>query len=219
MITFTWWQILSNLLLATRWTLALSLITFLAGGALGLMILTARMSRFRPLRIACRAYIEVFQGTPLLMQLFLAYFALSLIGLRLPPFAAAVIALTLWSSAFFAEIWRGCVQSVDRGQWEGSASLGMGYIQQMRYIILPQAMRLAVPPTVAYSVQIVKATALTSIIGFVELSRAGAMISNATFRPMEVYGIVALIYFLLCWPLSKLSSHLEQRLNVAYRNH
>ncbi|CAM3289668.1 Binding-protein-dependent transport system inner membrane component [Paracoccus aminovorans] len=95
----------------------------------------------------------------------------------------------------------------------------MGYIQQMRHIILPQAMQLAVPPTVAYSVQIVKATALTSIIGFVELSRAGAMISNATFRPMEVYGIVVLIYFLLCWPLSKLSSYLEQRLNVAYRNH
>jgi len=95
----------------------------------------------------------------------------------------------------------------------------MGYLQQMRYVILPQALRIVVPPTVGFSVQVVKGTALTSIIGFVELSKAGTVITNATFQPFTVYGFVALIYFALCWPLSKSSQILERKLNVAHRNH
>ena len=129
------------------------------------------------------------------------------------------MALILWSSSFFAEIWRGCVQSIPRGQWDASGSLGMSYVEKMRHIILPQAFVIAIPPTVGFLVQIVKATALTSIIGFVELSRAGSMISNATFRPFQVFGTVALIYFLICWPLSKCSAYLERRLNGAHRRH
>jgi polar amino acid transport system permease protein len=117
------------------------------------------------------------------------------------------------------EIWRGCVEAIAKGQWEASASLGMGYLQQMRYVILPQAIKIAVPPTVGFSVQVVKGTALTSIIGFVELSKAGTIITNATFQPFTVYGFVALIYFALCWPLSKSSQLLERKLNVAHRNH
>ncbi len=219
MMSFSWWQIISNLVSAAQWTVALSLMTFAAGGLVGLFILLARLSHRSLLQALCRGYIEVFQGTPLLMQLFLIFFALGLLGVHLTPFVAAIIGLTLWSSAFFAEIWRGSVQSIAKGQWDASASLGMKYVEQMRYIILPQATRIAVAPTIGYLVQIVKATALTSIIGFVELSRAGAMISNATFKPLEVYGCVAAIYFLLCWPLSKCSTLIERRLNAAYRNH
>ncbi|MEK1924117.1 MAG: amino acid ABC transporter permease, partial [Rhizobium giardinii] len=123
------------------------------------------------------------------------------------------------TASFLAEIWRGCVESIARGQWEASASLGMGRLQQMRYVILPQALKIAVPPTVGFSVQVVKGTALTSIIGFVELSKAGTVVTNATFQPFTVYGLVALIYFALCWPLSKSSQILERKLNVAHRNH
>ncbi|MBB3285920.1 MULTISPECIES: amino acid ABC transporter permease [Rhizobium] len=219
MIQFTTWDILRGLLLAARWTILLSLVSFAGGAIVGAILLFLRIGKARAGRIAVKYFIELFQGTPLLMQLFLAFFGLGLFGIDVPAWLAAGVALTLWSSAFLTEIWRGCVEAVAKGQWEASASLGMGYLQQMRYVILPQALRIAVPPTVGFSVQVVKGTALTSIIGFVELSKAGTVITNATFQPFTVYGFVALIYFALCWPLSKSSQILERKLNVAHRNH
>lgn len=219
MMTFTLWDILRNLLLAARWTVVLSLVSFIGGGLLGMGLLYLRIGKARAGRIFVQGYVELFQGTPLLMQLFLAFFGLGLFGIDVPAWLAAGLALILWTAAFLVEIWRGCVESVARGQWEASASLGMGYVQQMRYVILPQAVRVAVPPTVGFSVQVVKGTALTSIIGFVELSKAGTVVTNATFEPFTVYGLVALIYFALCWPLSKSSQILERKLNVAHRDH
>jgi polar amino acid transport system permease protein len=219
MIEFTTWDILRNLLLAARWTVVLSLVSFIGGGLVGLLVLFLRISRIRATRIAARGYIELFQGTPLLMQIFLAFFGLGLFGINVTAWLAASAALILWSGAFLAEIWRGCVESVAKGQWEASASLGMGRLQQLRHVILPQALRIAVPPTVGFSVQVVKGTALTSIIGFTELSKAGTVVTNATFEPFTVYGLVALIYFALCWPLSKSSQLLERKLNGAHRGH
>jgi polar amino acid transport system permease protein len=219
MTEFTLWDIARNLLLAARWTILLSLIIFATGGVTALVILAMRTSKVALLRRVAWGYIEVFQGTPLLMQLFLAFFGIALLGVDVPPWLAAGLALTLWSSAFLAEIWRGCVESIPKGQWEASASLAMGYLQQMRHVIVPQASRIALPPTVGFSVQIVKGTAVTSIIGFVELSKTGTNIVNATFESFTVYGLVALIYFAICWPLSKSSQILERKLNVAHRNH
>lgn len=219
MIEFTTWDILRNLLLATRWTILLSIVSFVGGGLVGGILLFMRIGRSRALRIVSKYYVELFQGTPLLMQLFLAFFGLGLVGIDVPAWLAAGVALILWSAAFLTEIWRGCVESITKGQWEASASLGMGYLQQMRYVILPQALKIAIPPTVGFSVQVVKGTSLTSIIGFIELSKAGTMVTNATFMPFTVYGLVALIYFALCWPLSKSSQILERKLNVAHRNH
>ena len=219
MIQFTTWDILRGLLLATRWTILLSLVSFAGGAIVGAILLFLRIGKRKAGRIAVKYFVELFQGTPLLMQLFLAFFGLGLFGIDVPAWLAAGAALTLWSSAFLTEIWRGCVEAVAKGQWEASASLGMGYIQQMRYVILPQALRIAVPPTVGFSVQVVKGTALTSIIGFVELSKAGTIITNATFQPFTVYGFVAVIYFALCWPLSRSSQILERKLNVAHRGH
>ena len=219
MIEFTLWDILRNLLLATRWTILLSLVSFVGGGLVGLLLLFLRISPRKLLSGIARGYIELFQGTPLLMQLFIAFFGLGLFGIDVPAWLAAGVALILWTAAFLAEIWRGCVEAIARGQWEASASLGMGRFQQMRYVILPQALKIAVPPTVGFSVQVIKGTALTSIIGFVELSKAGSVVTNATFQPFTVYGLVALIYFALCWPLSKSSQILERKLNVAHRNH
>ncbi len=217
MIEFSTWDILRNLMLAARWTVVLSIAAFVGGGLLGLAILALRTSRRPWPRRLAWGYIELFQGTPLLMQLFLAFFGLALLGVNLPAWVAAALALILWSAAFLAEIWRGCVDAVARGQWEASASLAMNRYQQMRHVVLPQAMRIAIAPTVGFSVQIVKGTALTSIIGFVELSKAGSMITNATFQPFVVFGFTALIYFALCWPLSLVSRHLERRSHAAYR--
>lgn len=216
---FTTWDIVRNLLLAARWTIVLSLVSFIGGGIVAAILLFLRIGNRRAGRIFVQGYVELFQGTPLLMQLFLAFFGLGLFGVNVPAWLAAGLALILWSAAFLTEIWRGCVESIVRGQWEASSSLGMGYVQQMRHVILPQALRIAVPPTVGFSVQVVKGTALTSIIGFVELSKAGTIVTNATFQPFTVYGLVALIYFCLCWPLSKSSQILERKLNVAHRNH
>ncbi|CAN7663933.1 amino acid ABC transporter permease [Phyllobacterium sp. LjRoot231] len=219
MIEFSLWDIVRNLLLSARWTVVLSLVSFIGGGLAGTLLLFMRIGRRRVLRLAAKYYVELFQGTPLLMQLFLAFFGLGLLGIDVPAWLAAGVALILWSAAFLTEIWRGCVEAIAKGQWEASSSLGMGYVQQMRYVILPQALKIAIPPTVGFSVQVIKGTALTSIIGFVELSKAGTVVTNATFQPFTVYGLVALIYFALCWPLSKSSQILERKLNVAHRNH
>jgi polar amino acid transport system permease protein len=218
MISFSLWDIVRNLLLALRWTVLLSLASFALGGLLGLIVLFLRTSRQAWLRRTTKMYIELFQGTPLLMQLFLVFFGLALFGLEVPAWLAAGLALTCWSSAYLAEIWRGCVEAIPRGQWEASSCLAMSYLQQMRHVILPQALRIAIPPTVGFSVQIVKGTAVTSIIGFVELSKAGTMITNATFQPFTVYALVALMYFALCWPLSKYSQSLERKFNAAHRH-
>ncbi|WP_088343383.1 MULTISPECIES: amino acid ABC transporter permease [Rhodomicrobium] len=215
MADFTFSVILNNLLWAARWTVLLSLIAFVSGGIVGLIVLFGRVSDHWALRLLTAGYIEFFQGTPLLMQLFLFFFGVALFGIEVSPWVAAWLALTFWTSAFLSEIWRGCVEAVPRGQWEASSTLAMSYFEQMRYVILPQAARIAVAPTVGFSVQVIKGTALASIIGFVELTKAGTMLNNATFRPFLVYSLVALIYFCLCFPLSWYAKRLEGRLNVA----
>jgi polar amino acid transport system permease protein len=150
------------------------------------------------------------QGTPLLMQLFLAYFGLGLLGINVSAWVAAGLALMLYPSAFLTEIWRGCVDAIPRGQWEAADSLALSFVEKMRHVVGPQALRIAVPPTVGFLVQVIKGTALASVIGFIELTKAGTMITNATFRPFTVYACVALMYFALCWPVSAASRKLER---------
>jgi polar amino acid transport system permease protein len=162
-------------------------------------------------------YVQLFQGTPLLMQLFLAYFGMALLGFNTSAWTAAAVALTLYTSAFLTEIWRGCVAAVPRGQWEAARSLALSFGEQLRHVILPQALRIGVPPTVGFLVQVVKGTALASVIGFVELTKAGTMITNATFKPFVVYSCVALLYFALCFPVSLYARGLERRLHAAHR--
>jgi len=215
LVQFTAWDIVRNLLEGGKWTLALSLIAFVLGGAVGFAILFARIARHRLLQAFAKAYIEVFQGTPLLMQLFIVFFGLSLVGLEVSPWLAAALGLTLFTSAYLAEIWRGCVESVPKGQWEASASLALSWPQQMRHVILPQALRIAIAPTVGFSVQVVKGTAVASIIGFAELTKTGAMLANATFQPFVVFGLVAAGYFALCYPLSLYAKSLERKFHVA----
>lgn len=219
MVDFSLWDIVRNLGLAARWTVLLSLIAFVGGGIVALALLLARLAGSGPVRAAVGAYVQLFQGTPLLMQLFLAYFGLGLFGINVPAWAAAALALTLYTSAFLAEIWRGSVEAVPRGQWEASGALALSFGQQMRHVVGPQALRVAVPPTVGFLVQVIKGTALASVIGFVELTKAATMITNATFRPFTTYAVVAAFYFLLCWPVSLWARSLERRLHGDGRVH
>jgi len=212
MVEFSVLQILANLLLAARWTVLLSLIAFVGGGVVGLALLTARLRDWPGVRGAVSAYVHVFQGTPLLIQLFLAYFGLGLFGINVSPWIAAGAALTLYASAYLTEIWRGCVDAIPRGQWEAADSLALSFGEKLRHVVAPQALRIAVAPTVGFLVQVIKGTALASIIGFVELTKTGTMITNATFRPFTVYACVALMYFALCWPVSAFSKRLERKM-------
>ena len=217
MIEFTLWDIIRNLLLALRWTVALSLIAFIGGGIVGMALLIARLSRARGTERLVGGYVQLFQGTPLLMQLFLAYFGIAMFGINTSPWVAASIALTLYTSAFLTEIWRGCVASITRGQWEAAQSLALNFGEQLRYVVLPQALKIAVPPTVGFLVQVIKGTALASVIGFVELTKAGTMITNATFKPFIVYTCVALMYCALCFPVSLYAKSLERKMNANRR--
>lgn len=208
-------DIFQNLLLAARWTILLSLIAFIGGGVVAGILILIRMTNNKFLSILIKIYIEIFQGTPLLMQLYLAFFGLSLIGIDINEWLAASLALTLFTSAFLCEIWTGCLNSVPKGQWEASKTMGLNYYQSMIHIIIPQTVKLATAPTVGFSVQVVKGTALASIIGFIELTKAGTMLNNATFEPFKVFTIVAILYFLICYPLTRYSKYLERKLNVA----
>ncbi len=214
MVEFSLWDILRNLLLALRWTVALSLIAFVGGGLVGALLLFFRLRAGIIGERLVGLYVQLFQGTPLLMQLFLAYFGIALLGLEVSAWTAAALALTLYTSAFLTEIWRGCVAAVPKGQWEASGSLALSFGEQMRHVVLPQAVKIATAPTVGFLVQVVKGTALASVIGFVELTKAGSMISNATFRPFVVYSFVALLYFVLCFPISLMARRLERKTNV-----
>ena len=211
MVQFSLWDIFTFLLGALRWTVALSLIAFIGGGLVGMGLLLLRFTKLRGAATAVAWYVQIFQGTPLLMQLFLVYFGLALAGMDTSPLVSAAICLTLYASAYLTEIWRGCVNAIHKGQWEASTSLALGFTQQMRYVILPQALRVAIAPTVGFLVQIIKGTALASVIGFVELTKAGQMISNATYQPFLAYVFVGLLYFALCYPLSWWSQWLENR--------
>ena len=213
MTTFSLWDIWRNLLQALPWTVGLSLIAFVGGGIVALALLFARIARLRGAEAFVSGYVQLFQGTPLLMQLFLAYFGLGLF-VQIPALAAAALALTLYASAYLCEIWRGCINSIPKGQWEASTALALNLREQLRYVIGPQALRIAIAPTVGFLVQVIKGTALASVIGFIELTKAGTMISNATFRPFTVYACVAVLYFVLCFPISAWSHSLERKLHA-----
>ncbi|MDP3628011.1 MAG: amino acid ABC transporter permease [Hydrogenophaga sp.] len=214
MVDFTLWDIVRNLLLAARWTVVLSLIAFIGGGLVGALLLVARLSGRRWLDRLIGGYVQLFQGTPLLMQLFLAYFGIGLFGIQVSPWVSVSVALTLYTSAYLTEIWRGCVAAIPKGQWEAAQSLALSFGEQLRHVVLPQALRIAIPPTVGFLVQVIKGTALASVVGFVELTRAGNMISNVTYAPFTVFACVALLYFALCYPISLCAQSLERKVNV-----
>ncbi len=200
-----------------KWTLALTLIGFIGGGIFGLCVALARVADRPAVQRASAAFIAVFQGTPLLMQLFVVYYGVALAGLNVDAWIAVAIAFTLHASAFLGEIWRGGIQAVPKGQTEAANALGLHYVSRMKDVVLPQAFKISLPATIGFLVQLIKGTSLAAIVGFVELSRAGQIVSNQTFRPLTVFAIVGIIYFLICWPLSLWGAGVEKRLQSASR--
>ncbi|CAN7522183.1 amino acid ABC transporter permease [Bosea sp. LjRoot90] len=203
------------LLTGLKWTILLSAIGFACGAVSGLGIALARTSGNVPLERATAGYIALFQGTPLLMQLFVVYYGLALVGLKLDAWLSVAIGFTLHASAFLGEIWRGSIEAVPKGQTEAAKALSLGYVSRMRDVILPQALRISLPATIGFLVQLIKGTSLAAIVGFTELARAGTIISNQIFKPLLVFGVVGALYFLICWPLSLYGARLERRLAAA----
>ncbi|WP_233234865.1 amino acid ABC transporter permease [Bordetella sp. LUAb4] len=199
------------------WTLVLSLLAFVLGAIGGFGVMLARISPRRWLSRIALVFIEVIQGIPLLILLFIVYYGLSVYGYEVPALVAAGMALMVYSSAYLGDIWRGCVEAMPKPQWEASECLAMTRWQTLRLVIIPQAVRLALPSTVGFLVQLIKMTSLASVIGFIELTRAGQIINNSLFEPFLIFGLVGVFYFVLCYPLSRWSQSLENKLNVGNR--
>jgi polar amino acid transport system permease protein len=211
---FAWIDVLF-LVAAVRWTLALTAVAFLGGAVVGAIVALLRFSGVGPLALIGTIYTQLVQGTPLLVWIFGLYFGLAIFGFPVDAWTAAATALSVYAGAFLGEIWRGALLAIPKTQWEAGASLGLGFVHQLRYVIVPQALRVATPPTVGFLVQLIKDTSLASTIGFVELTREGQTTTAATFQPFTVYLTVAALYFLLCFPLTQWSRRLERRLHAA----
>lgn len=204
------------LLEAAKWTVLVSLIAFMGGAIGGVVLCVLKLVGGKIGRTVAHAWTQLGQGIPLLMQLFLFYFGLSIAGYETPPLVAAAVAFGVYASANLGLIWMGAINSIPKQQWEGGVSLGLNWLEQMTYVIAPQAFRVALPPTVGFMVQIVKNTSLASVIGIVELARAGQIVNNATYQPFIVFSAICAIYFVICYPLSVLSRTLEGKFDVSH---
>ncbi|MHA3903631.1 amino acid ABC transporter permease [Castellaniella sp. WN] len=213
---FNWVQFV-YLLKGLGWTLVLSALSFVLGSLAGFGVMLARVSRLAAVRAVAALFIQAVQGIPLLVLLFVVYFGVGIFGIDVPPLFAAGIALMVYVSAFLGEIWRGSVESIEKTQWEAAECLGFSRWQSLILVVIPQAVRLSLPATVGFLVQVIKSTSLASVVGFVELTRAGQIINNSLFQPFLVFALVGGFYFLLCFPLSKWSRTMEKKLNVGRR--
>lgn len=194
-------------------TLLLSSIAIIAGTAVGTVVTVLRVLEIRALNLVLRGYVELFRGTPLLMQLFFIYFGLPLLGYDIDKFWAAFVAISLYSGAYVAEALRAGVEAVPRGQIEAAVALGLSFPQRLWDIIRPQALRVALPPLVGIYVAVIKDTSLATVIGYNELTRRGMELLLQYGRPMEFLLTVGLLYFVICFPISKLSEWLERKLS------
>ncbi len=192
-------------------TLLLSAASFILGCVLGLFITLARISSWRVLRYLAFAYVSIFRGTPLLVQLLLIYFGLPRIGIVLEPVPSAIIALTLFSASYLSENFRSGINAVDKGQWEAALSMGMGYWKMMQRVILPQGLVIAIPTVGSRLIALVKDTSLASAVTVVELTRVADQVGAATFRYMEMFLMVGAVYWVINQILTILQTYLEDR--------
>ncbi len=198
-------------------TVGLGLGSFVLGSTLGMLIALARISELRPLRWLAFAYVSVFRGTPLLIQILLIYFGLPNYGITIDPIPAALLALTLFSAAYLSENFRAGINAVDRGQWEAAWSMGMGYWKTLLRVILPQGLRIAIPPLGSRLIALMKDTSLASTVTVVELTRVADQLGATTFRYMDMFIIVGSIYWIINQLLTILQTWLEEKLSRRYQ--
>ena len=203
------------LLVGAGVTIQVTVLSTAIGFVIGLIVGVARISHVRLLRMLAEVYVEFFRGTPLLVQIFLFYFALPVLtGQRIDPFIAAISACGINSGAYVAEIFRAGIQSVDDGQMEAGRSLGMTWLQTMRYIIVPQAFKRVIPPLGNEFIAMLKDSSLVSVIGFEELTRRGQLIIAKTYGSFEIWMSVAVIYLVMTLTISRFVAYLERRYRV-----
>lgn len=214
------WQDLVSLLRGALWTMALCLSSGVIGTVVGLLLGLAATSPSRIARAVSRIYVSFVRGIPLLIIIFFAFFGIPLIfpGFEPSAFLTGVIALSVFAAAYMAEIFRGSISAVAKGQSEAAEALGLGYLLRYRYVILPQAMKIAVPPGIGFLIALVKDSSLVTVIGFIELTHAGSIVSNLTADPITTYAVVAALYFVICYGISRLGRAYERRTGVPTRN-
>ena len=200
------------LLVGAGVTIKITALSVALGVVIGLFVGIARISRIQILRVLAAIYVDFFRGTPLLVQIFLVYFALPVItGQRVDPFVAAIGSCGINSGAYVAEIFRAGIQSIDKGQMEAGRSLGMTWVQTMRYIIVPQAFKRVIPPLGNEFIALLKDSSLVSVIGFEELTRRGQLIIAKTYGSLEIWISVAVIYLAMTLTISRFVAYLERR--------
>lgn len=214
------WQDLASLLKGALWTVALCLSSGIIGTVLGLLLGLASTSPSRIARAVSRIYVSFVRGIPLLIIIFFAFFGIPLVfpGFEPSAFLTGVIALSVFAAAYMAEIFRGSIGAVAKGQSEAAEALGLGYLLKYRYVILPQAMKIAVPPGIGFLIALVKDSSLVTVIGFIELTHAGSIVSNLTADPITTYAVVAALYFIICYGISWLGQAYERRTGVPTRS-
>ncbi len=201
------------LLVGAAGTLRIFAICLVLGLSLGLIVGLGRYSRNRWLNVPATIFVEFFRNTPVLVQILWFYFALPiLLPFQISPLAAASLGISLNSAAFSAEIYRGGIQSIETGQWDGARALGMRWGQAMRRIILPQALKRMLPALTNRAIEIFKMSTLASAVAYVELLQQGKLIASLNYNPIEAYTGVAVIFFVFLWPLVQFSYFLERRL-------
>lgn len=202
---------LTYIVLALRWTLLLSGLALAGGVLFGTVLTMLGLDRRAAVRRGQMLFVQFVQGTPLLILLLLSYFGLAALGFEIGALMSSALALTLYAGAYFSTIWLASIRAVPPGQWEGASALGLTRWLRMRLVVLPQALRIALAPSCGFVVQVIKNTSLASIVGFIELTRAGQIVSNATFQPLLAFGAVAACYFAMCLPFTLLSEWLEHQ--------
>lgn len=217
-MSFDWSLIWDNIPILLQGAVITIQITVMAVGCgffIGMIAALANLSRFKIVRLLVKCYVELFRGTPLLVQIFMIYFALPMvIGQSINPYVAAVTACSINSGAYVSEIFRAGIQSIDKGQMEAGRSLGLTWAQTMCYIVMPQAFKAIIPPLGNEFIAMMKDTSLVSVIGFEELTRRGQLIIARTYGSFEIWTAVAIIYLIMTLSISQLVAFLERRYNI-----
>lgn len=208
------WQHLLPIAKGAWYTIILCLSSFVFGSAIGIIVGLGATAKNRLAQWLSAIYINLIRGVPLLIIIFFIYFALPLIfpGADISKEIAAVAALSIYAGAYLGEIVRGSIQSLSKGQFEAADALGLSYIQKIRYVIFPQAMKVIIPPGIGFIIALVKDSSLVSIIGFIDLTKAGRVVSNLTIDPLKSFLVVALFYFIICFALSKVAQFYENKM-------
>lgn len=200
------------------WTIGLCLIAAALGTLFGILLALAQTSHIRVLRWCGNGYVSLIRGVPLLVLVFMIYFGVPIMfpAIGSTSLSSAIIALTVYAAAYLAEIFRGSLAAVPTGQYEAAAALGFSYRDRLLSVIFPQASRIAVPPVISFFIGLIKDSSLVTVIGFIELTKAGTIISNTSGEPLLAYLIVAAFYFVICFAVSLIGRWYERRLDAGF---